>query len=70
MLTLEENDGAGGLAVEGGGDVEDGILDDLLYLLIGDGRLGLEGVDRTTVLDQFEERARLETGHVGGCLCC
>lgn len=37
VLGAEEDDDAVGLGVEGGGDVEDGLLDDLLDALLGDG---------------------------------
>jgi hypothetical protein len=45
VLSVEEEDGAGGLRVEGGGDVLDDLGDDLAEAGVGDGRLLLEGVD-------------------------
>lgn len=53
----QEHDDAGGLRVEAGRHVEDGLLDDLLDLGVGDGRFGRELVDGATGLDGVEEGA-------------
>lgn len=64
VVFVEQHDEAGGLRVEAGGDVEDGLLRDLGDLLVGDGRLLIELVVRAAVLDRLEEG--LLTGHVVG----
>lgn len=65
VLLLEENDGAGALAVEAGGAVEDSLADDLLDLLVRDGGLGLEAVVGAAGLDGGEE---FSGTHFGGGL--
>ena len=54
VLALDQQDGAGALAVERGGGVEDGLADDLLDLLVGDGGLLLEGVVGAAALNGSE----------------
>ena len=44
--------------------MEDGLVDDLLNLLVGDGRLLLEGVEGSAALDRLEE---LLGYHLVGC---
>lgn len=55
VLGVEEEDGAGGLGVEGGGDVLDHLGDDGLEAGVGDGGLLLEGVDGAAGGDGLEE---------------
>lgn len=52
MVGVEEDDDAVGLGVEGGGDVAQGVLDDLLDALLGDGEGLVEDVMRASVLDE------------------
>ena len=44
VLVLEQQDDACGLRVEGGGGVQDGLVDDVLDAGVGDGGGGGEGV--------------------------
>jgi hypothetical protein len=63
VLVFEQEDEAGGLGVEGGGDVFDELGDDFLDAVVGDwGGFG-EGVDAAAVGDGVEEV------HVGGHWC-
>jgi hypothetical protein len=55
MLVLEQDDGAGGLRVEGGRDVLDDLGDDLGDALVGDGGLLLESVDGAAASEGLEE---------------
>lgn len=55
MLLLDQKHNAGALAVERRRDVQDGLLDDLLDLGVGDGALLLEGVVGAAGLDGLEE---------------
>lgn len=63
VLGVEEEDGAGGLRVEGGGDVLDDLGDDFADAGVGDGRLLLEGVDGAAGCDSSEVGC---CGHVCG----
>lgn len=68
MVGAEEDDNAVGLGVEGGGDVLQGLLDDLLDLGRGDGQVLGEGVVGATVLDALEHGVGVDGRHVGcGC---
>jgi len=58
VLVVQEEHGARGLRVEGGGDVLDHLRDDFADAGVGDGRLLLEGVDGA---------AGREGGEVGVC---
>lgn len=51
MLLVQQDDGTGGLRVEGAGDVEDGIFDDFLDPGVGDWGGGFEGVVGAAVFD-------------------
>ena len=62
VLALDQQDGAGALAVEGGGGVQDGLADDLLDLLVGDGRLLLKRVVGAAGLDGGEVVGRHGAG--------
>jgi hypothetical protein len=63
MFALDEQDGAGALAVETGGDVQDCFFDDFLDFRIGNwGGFG-ERVDGAAGFDCFEE------GGGGGHVC-
>ena len=62
----EEEDVACGLGVEGGGDVEDGFLDDFLDAGVWDGRLFLELVNCAAALDRLEELLGCHFGSGGG----
>ena len=62
----EEKDVACRLCVEGGGDVEDGFLDDFLDAGVWDGRLFLELVDCAAALDRLEELLGCHFGRCGG----
>ena len=64
VLVLEKEDEAGGLGVEGGGDVLDELGDDLLNAGVGDGRVLVEGVDAAAVGDGLEEAGG--GSHCGG----
>lgn len=64
MLLLQEDDDAGTLAVVGGGDGKDDVIDNLLDALVGDGGGVVELVDGAAVLDGIEER--LGGGHCAG----
>lgn len=55
VLVLEQEHEAGGLGVEGGGDVLDELGEDLLDAGVGDGRGLVEGVDAAAVGDGLEE---------------
>lgn len=55
VLLLQQQDDAGGLSVEGAGHVQDGISDDALDGIVGDGALGLEAVVGAAGLDQLQE---------------
>ena len=55
VLVLEQEHEAGGLGVEGGGDVLDELGDDLLNAGVRDGRVLVEGVDAAAVGDGLEE---------------
>lgn len=54
VLLLEQDNDASALAIERGGSMEDGLANDLLDLLVVDGRLLLEGVDGAAGLDGRE----------------
>lgn len=62
VLGAEEEDGAVGLGVEGGGDVGDELADDLLDAGGGDGEVLAEGVVGAAFLDELEESG----GHFDG----
>jgi hypothetical protein len=64
MLILNQNNDAGALAVERGGSVEDGVADNLLHLLVVDGRPLLEGVVGTAGLDRIEIVGRHGAGEI------
>lgn len=55
VLILEQEHEAGGLGVEGGGDVLDDLGEDLLDAGVGNGRSLVEGVDAAAVGDGLEE---------------
>ena len=67
VLFLEHDDDAGGLGVEGAGDVLDGVGDELLEAGVGDGRLVGQLVEGAAVFGGVEEI--LGVGH-GGCCGC
>lgn len=54
VLGVEEEDGAGGLRVEGGGGVLDDLGDDFADARVGDGGFLLEGVDGAAGRDGSE----------------
>ena len=56
---------AAALAVEGARGVLDRLGDDLLDLLVGDGRLGGERVNGAAVPDELEESSRARHGGAG-----
>lgn len=56
MLSMQQQDSASGLAVEGRGDVLNDLGDDLLDARVGDGGLLLERVDGPAVGEGLEER--------------
>jgi hypothetical protein len=58
VLLLEQDYSAGSLRVEAGRSVLDSLVDDLDDLRVGDGRLGLEGVDGAAGTDGVEEGGR------------
>lgn len=64
VLFFDEEDDSGWLRVEGRRDMEHDLLDNVLDLLIGDGRFLLESIDGTAGLDKVEELLGL------GCHCC
>lgn len=55
MLLLQENNQAGGLGVEGAGNVQDSSIDKLLDLSIGDGAVLAQLVDGAAVLGRLDE---------------
>ena len=55
MLLLQQQNHARGLRVERAGHVQDGIADNGLDGVIGDGALSLEAVDGAASLDGLEE---------------
>lgn len=55
MIIVQEQDISRSLGVEGRGNVENSLGDDLLDLCVGDGRLLLEDVVRATDLHGFDE---------------
>ena len=55
MLFLQQKDHAGGLGVEGTGDMEDSVLDYGMNGVVGNRALGLEIVVGTAGLDQVPE---------------
>ena len=61
MLSVEQEDNTGRLRVEAGGDMEDDLVDELRDLLVALGRLLVELVDGTALLDGVEES--LGRGH-------
>ena len=61
MLSVEQEDNAGRLRVEAGGDMKDDLVDELRDLLVALGRLLVELVDGTALLDGVEES--LGRGH-------
>jgi hypothetical protein len=63
VLVLQQQDEAGGLGVEGRGDVFDELGDDCFDAVVGDGGGLGEGVDAAAVGDGVEE------GEVGGHGC-
>lgn len=65
VLVTEKDDDAVGLAVEGRGDVLDGLVDDLLNLVLADGEVLAEGVVGAALLDELDEAVG---GHFGGLL--
>ncbi|KUI71595.1 hypothetical protein VM1G_11752 [Cytospora mali] len=65
VLGAEEDDDTVGLGVEGGGDVLEGLLDDLLDLGGGDGQVLGEGVVGAAVLDVLENDAGVDGRHLG-----
>lgn len=69
MLLLEHDDEACGLAVEGAGNVFDGVLDELLDAGVRDGGFVGDLVEGAAGADEFEEGLRVG-GHGGGCACC
>ena len=65
-LSTEAGDAyAAALAVEGARGVLDRLGDDLLDLLVGDGRLGGERVDGAAVPDELEESSGARHGGAG-----
>lgn len=60
VFGVQEDDEAGGLGVEGAGDVEDGFCDELLDAGVGDGDFLCERVEGATGFDGAEE---------GGLIC-
>lgn len=63
MLLVQQDDQAGGLSVEGAGDVGNGVVDELLDLGVRDGAVLAELVDGAAVLDRLQEAVG---GHGGG----
>lgn len=63
MLLVQQNDQAGRLGVEGAGNVQDGGIDELLDLGVGDGAVLAELVDGAAVLGQLDE---VVDGHICG----
>ena len=55
MLLAEQDDQAGGLGVEGAGDVQDSGIDKLLDLAIGDRAVLAELIDSTAGLSCLDE---------------
>lgn len=71
VLGAEQDDDADGLGVEGGRDVQGGLLDDLGDALLGDGQVLGQDVVGAAVLDQLNDRVGRDDGgrHVGfGCV--
>lgn len=64
MLGAEEENGAVGLGVEGGGDIGDELAEDLLDAGGGDGEVLGEGIVGAAVLDELEKSG----GHCDGRL--
>lgn len=66
VLGTEDDEDAVGLGVEGGGNVEDGVLDDLLDAVLGDGEFLVEDVVGAADLEEVEDRLGLDWGsHLG-----
>lgn len=63
VLLVQQDDQAGGLGVEGAGNVGDGVVDELLDLGVRDGAVLAELVDSAAVLDRLQEAVG---GHGGG----
>lgn len=63
MVVVEHDDDAGGLGVEGAGDVFDGVLDEFFDTGVGDGGGGGELIEGAAGGDEGEE------GGVGGRHC-
>ena len=59
MLLFQYDDGAGGLRVEGAGDMLDSVVDELLDAVVGNGGLVGELVDGTTFFYELGERLRV-----------
>lgn len=55
MFLVQEDHEAGGLGVEGGGDVQDGCVDELLDLGVRDGTVLAELVDCAAGLGRLDE---------------
>lgn len=55
VLLLEQEDNAGGLGIEGAGNVEDGVLNNAVDDIVRDGALALEVVVGTASLDQLKK---------------
>lgn len=55
MFFLQQEDHAGGLGVEGTGDMEDGVLDYGMNGIVGNRALSFEAVVGATGLDQVQE---------------
>ena len=56
VVGAEEDEHAVGLGVEGGGDVAQGVLDDLLDAVLGDSQLLVELVIGAAELDEVQDR--------------
>ena len=56
MLILKEHHAARRLRVEGAGNVQDGVVDELLDLVIADWCLLVQGIESTPALDRVYER--------------
>ena len=56
MLLFQYDDRAGGLRVESAGHMLDGVVDELLDAVVGDGGLVGELVEGTTLFGELQER--------------
>lgn len=55
MLFLQQNNNTGSLSIEGARDVEQGILNNALDGIVGNGALGFEAVESTTSLNHLQK---------------